>query len=160
MPDGIAKRLAGQRPGTCPGGTNAAGDKPARGVIMDSLTESFADDGRVETLFIGSGANDRRTGTDDIGARLDEKSGAGLYVMQAGRFSYADQRFAAALGYESPRALIGKSFWEIVHPDDQKAVTEEITRQESVVAVHPPIFRLFDRNKKMVWVQMRGNPVL
>ena len=127
---------------------------------MNALTEPRADCGHAETPFAENGATERSAGPDDIDALLDEKSNTGLYVMQAGRLSYADQRFAAALGYESLEDLIGKSFWEIVHLDDQKAVTEKITRQQSGVAVHPPIFRLLDRNKKIVWVHMRGNAVL
>ncbi len=97
----------------------------------------------------------------DTGERLvSEKKNAGLYIISAGLFSYADVRFAGALGYESPDALVGKSFWEIVHPEDHKLVTLEIARADHEITISPPIFRLLDKSKKIVWVHMRGGAIL
>ncbi|MEE9910081.1 MAG: PAS domain S-box protein, partial [Deltaproteobacteria bacterium] len=99
-------------------------------------------------------------GTGEISRLPGQKNNTGLYILQAGLFSYVDRRFASVLGYDDPEALVGKSFWEVAHPDDQKLVTEEIMRREDELAVNPPVFRLLDKNKKIVWVHMRGSAMM
>ncbi|MFO7570913.1 MAG: sigma 54-interacting transcriptional regulator [Smithellaceae bacterium] len=89
----------------------------------------------------------------------DAYSQTGTYVLQAGCLAYVSASFCEALGYESPQDLTGRSFWELVHPEDVRAVTLEITRDEKKPAANPPIFRLLDRSQKPVWVHMRGDSV-
>lgn len=52
----------------------------------------------------------------------DGEAIAGVYVLQRGRFRYVEHRLARILGYEEPQALIGRSFWQWVHPEDRQRV--------------------------------------
>ena len=62
---------------------------------------------------------------------LCEKSLAGLYVIQKGRFSYVNSMLSNILGYEGPEELIGKSFWELIHPDDRGLVRLSMEREQA-----------------------------
>jgi PAS domain-containing protein len=64
--------------------------------------------------------NTERANTDY--RTLVEKSRVGVYVIQKGRFTFVNSVISDILGYESPEHLIGKPFWELIHPDDRKRV--------------------------------------
>jgi two-component system, cell cycle sensor histidine kinase and response regulator CckA len=53
--------------------------------------------------------------------QLAENSLTGIYVHQDGLFTYVNQRLAEMLGY-LPAEVMGKPFWEFVHPDDRELV--------------------------------------
>jgi PAS domain S-box-containing protein len=85
---------------------------------------------------------------------LCEKSLAGLYVIQKGRFSYVNSMLSNILGYEGPEELIGKSFWELIHPDDRGLVKLGMEEQETEVFSDRPIFRVFKKDGTILWVRM------
>ncbi|SFN19033.1 PAS domain S-box-containing protein/diguanylate cyclase (GGDEF) domain-containing protein [Formivibrio citricus] len=59
-----------------------------------------------------------------------EQSLAGIYLIQDGRFAYANQGFADIFGYESASAIVGKlSVGEFVVPEDRDKVAENIRRR-------------------------------
>ena len=111
------------------------------------------------SLPAGNRDNSDEAVNDELGGLITEKADIGLYIVQAGQFCYADWLFASALGCDSPRDITGKSFWDVVHPDDRKWVTKEMARGENEIAVHPPVFRLLDKKNQQVWVHMRGDAV-
>jgi len=88
---------------------------------------------------------------------LCEKLLAGVYVIQGGRFSYANSRLSDILGYESSAELIGKLFWEFVHPDDRRLV--KVGREGEEIQVFPGeyILRLFKKDGTIIWVRMEGS---
>lgn len=52
-----------------------------------------------------------------------ENSLAGIYMYEdGGRFSYVNRRSLSMLGYEDADSIIGKYFWEFIHPDDREVV--------------------------------------
>ncbi|MBM4330847.1 MAG: PAS domain S-box protein [Deltaproteobacteria bacterium] len=86
-----------------------------------------------------------------------EKSLVGLYVIQQGRFSYVNSRLSDILGYESPGELIGKSLWELVHPDDRSLVKLGTTGEKSQDFPGQHIFRIFKKDGSIIWVNMGGS---
>ena len=88
---------------------------------------------------------------------LCEKSLAGLYVIQKGRFSYVNSGLCNILGYESPEELIGKSFWEVIHPDDRGLVKLSMESEEAPGHQDWPIVRVFKKDGTILWVHMEGS---
>lgn len=59
-----------------------------------------------------------------------EQSLAGIYLIQEGRFAYANQGFADIFGYPSPADIIGKvSVGELIVPEEREKVAENIRRR-------------------------------
>jgi PAS domain S-box-containing protein len=88
---------------------------------------------------------------------LCEKSLAGLYVIQKGRFSYVNSELCNTLGHESPEELIGRSFWEVIHPDDRGLI--KLPRESEEAQEHEdwPIVRVFKKDGTILWVHMEGS---
>jgi len=86
---------------------------------------------------------------------LLEKSFVGLYVIQRGRFSYVNSTLSNLLGYESPEQLIGKPFWELIHPDDQGLV--KLGMEESQLFPNRHIFRVLKKDGAILWMRMAGS---
>lgn len=55
-------------------------------------------------------------------SKSSQSKPVGIYVIQQGCLRYADHCLAHILGYDDPRMLIGRSFWELVHPEDRARV--------------------------------------
>ena len=88
---------------------------------------------------------------------LCEKSLVGLYVIQKGRLSYINSMLSDILGYESPEELIGKSFWELIHPDDRGLVKLVMEKGKNELFQEGSIFRVFKKDKTILWVRMEGS---
>ena len=59
-----------------------------------------------------------------------EQSLAGIYLIQSGRFAYANQGFADIFGYDSPAEIIGMiSVGDLIVPEDRAKVAENIRRR-------------------------------
>ena len=59
-----------------------------------------------------------------------EQSLAGIYLIQGGRFAYANQGFADIFGYDSPGEIIGRvSVGDLIVPEDREKVAENIRRR-------------------------------
>jgi len=88
---------------------------------------------------------------------LLEKSLVGLYVIQRGRFSYVNSMLSNILGYESPEELIGKSFWELIYPEDRKLVKLGIQGEDAQGIPDKHAFRLFKKDRTIIWAHMEGS---
>ncbi len=88
---------------------------------------------------------------------LCENSLAGLYVIQKGRFSYVNSTLSNLLGYESPEELIGKSFWELIHPDDRGLVKLAVEGEQGQGLPDRPVVRVFKKDGTILWVHMGGS---
>jgi len=88
---------------------------------------------------------------------LCEKSLAGIYVIQKGRFSYVSSGLCNALGYESPEELVGKSFWEVIHPDDRGLVKLSTESQQAPGLGNWPIVRILKKDGTILWVRVEGS---
>jgi PAS domain S-box-containing protein len=88
---------------------------------------------------------------------LCEKSLVGLYVIQRGRFSYVNSMLSDILGYGNPDQLIGKSFWELIHPDDRGLVKLVMEKGKNELFQEGSIFRVFKKDGTILWVHMGGS---
>ena len=88
---------------------------------------------------------------------LSEKSLAGIYVIQKGRLSYVNSMLSNIFGYESPEELIGKSFWELIHPDDRGLVKLVMEKGKNELFQDRSIFRVFKKDGTILWVHMGGS---
>ncbi len=79
------------------------GEAPAEGLEVESLRRS-------ERSF----------------RRLIERSPDGVFVHRDRRFIYVNAALLRALGYEHERELLGRSIWDIVHPDDLELVRQRV----------------------------------
>ncbi len=96
-------------------------------------------------------------GLQDGYRTISEKSLVGLYVIQRGRFSYVNSMLSDILGYGSPDHLIGKSFWELVHPDDRGLVKLVKEKGRNELFQEKSIFRVFKKDGTIRWVHMQGS---
>ena len=62
---------------------------------------------------------------------LVEQSIAGLYIIQDGRYSYVNARFAEIFGYPSPSELMGQPFETVVAPEDRGLAATKVRRRLS-----------------------------
>ena len=62
---------------------------------------------------------------------LVEQSLAGIYLLQDGRFQYANPRFAEIFGFSSPEAVAGTQVMELVAPQDRAAMSERARKGPS-----------------------------
>jgi len=99
--------------------------------------------------------NQMKKEMDDVRVLLDQ-SQAALYVLQKEQFSYASSMTAHLLGYDNSGELIGKSFWEMIHPDDQNKINPGQEGDPSQGFSAPHIFRLVRKDGTICWVSMGG----
>lgn len=87
-----------------------------------------------------------------------ENSLAGIYMFQdGGTFSYVNQRFAEMLGYDCPEEIMGRHFWELVHPDDRNMVKGKgLNREKTHVEPTHYSFRCIRKDGTTIWVSMRA----
>ena len=88
---------------------------------------------------------------------ISEKSLIGLYVIQKGRFRYVNSMLSHILGYESSKELIGKSFWELIHPDDRRLVKLGMGERKNELFQDRSIFRVFKKDGTILRVHMGGS---
>lgn len=60
---------------------------------------------------------------------LVEQSISGIYVIQDGRFAYANPRMATVFGYDSPAEIVGLAVDALVAPEDRGTVAENIAER-------------------------------
>ncbi|MDD5171220.1 MAG: PAS domain-containing sensor histidine kinase, partial [Syntrophales bacterium] len=96
-----------------------------------------------------------------------ENSLSAILVHQEGIIRFANQRCAELTGYENADELIGRPFWEDVHPEDRAIVKERgFMREKGQLTPEHYTFRLLGKDDKTVkWVELRathatymGNP--
>lgn len=92
---------------------------------------------------IGRGAGLFRT--------LTEKSVAGIYVVQDGKFCFITEKAAAYAGY-SVRELIGRKSDCVVHPEDRKAVKLKARAMLRSDSNSPHEFRIITKSGAVRWV--------
>jgi len=88
-----------------------------------------------------------------------ENSLSGMYIIQSGQFKFANSRMAEILGFDCRDDLIGRNFWEVVHPDDSAMVKErELQRETTQVDPSHYVYRGMKTDGTLIWVEMSGSP--
>ncbi len=67
---------------------------------------------------------------------LADNSLTGIYIHQDGRFVYVNDRMAEMLGY-APGEVIGRDFWDFVHPKDRELVKKRGIARSRGIRVSP-----------------------
>lgn len=87
-----------------------------------------------------------------------ENSLSAILVHQDGRFKFANQRCADITGYGSPDELLGRYFWEFVHPEDRAVVKERgLMREKGQMTPEHYSFRILEKDGRTIrWAEMRA----
>jgi PAS domain S-box-containing protein len=80
-----------------------------------------------------------------------EKSFAGVYVVQDGRFVFLNDNAAAFAGYR-PDELVGRPSTSIVHPDDLNSTLERSHKMLRGEVVSPHEFRIVKKDGQVRWI--------
>lgn len=91
---------------------------------------------------------------------LEENPVLGMYVLQKGRLAHVDLRMADILGYVDPFALIGRSLWTLVHPQDRGRVRICSGRRTSCRSHATQDFRVFRKDGSTIRVCLKGDNTL
>ena len=71
----------------------------------------------------------------------------GVFAYHAGRIVYTNEAFVRLLGHDDAAALVGKSIFELLHPDDHPAVWDRIQALKQTGLPAPPKeFRIVGRD--------------
>ena len=90
-----------------------------------------------------------------------DNSLAGIIVHQNGLFRYINRRLAKMLGYDHPDELIGRPFWEVIHPDDREMVKQRgLKRQKTQFHPNQYVFRALRQDGSIIWVELWASPSL
>ena len=103
------------------------------------------------TSFENNRANGRFRESDELFRTLTERSLAGIYVVQDGKFSSINPNAASYAGY-TPEELIGKNASSILHPDDVKLIRKNAGEMLKSQRVTPHEFRIITKTGEIRWI--------
>ena len=87
---------------------------------------------------------------------ITESSLTGIYIHQDGLFQYVNSQWGRMTGY-SPDEVIGKPFWEFLHPEDQQKVRElALERLEGKPVRSQYEFRAIAKSGETQWLEARA----
>ncbi len=91
---------------------------------------------------------------------LTENSLTGIYIHQDGILSFVNDRLAAIIGY-TPEEMIGKEFWEFVHPDYKEMMKRRGVARSRGKAVTPSNyeFRAICKNGDVRWLEILATTI-
>ena len=83
---------------------------------------------------------------------LIQRSQTGIYIHIGGLLKFVNNRFAGMLGYV-PNEMIGRQYWDFVHPEDKEMVKDiSLARARGEAAPLEYDFRHQSKNGETVWV--------
>jgi len=82
---------------------------------------------------------------------LAEKSFAGVYVVQGGRFSFINANAASYAGYR-PEELVGRESMSIAHPDDVEEIRRRARNMLRGMTASPYEFRIITKDGHIRWI--------
>ncbi|MGA2331079.1 MAG: PAS domain S-box protein [Syntrophales bacterium] len=86
-----------------------------------------------------------------------ENSLSAIFIHQGGLFRFVNHRFAEMLGYDNPEDVVGRPFWDVVHPIDRAMVKERgLRREKAEFSPARYIFRGIKKDGTMIWVDLRA----
>ena len=89
--------------------------------------------------------------SEELLRTLTEKSFAGLYVVQDGRFRFLNENAACFAGYK-PEDLVGKKSDAILHPEDREKVKREARAMLQGQSFSPHEFRIVTKSGSIRWI--------
>jgi PAS domain S-box-containing protein len=103
------------------------------------------------TSFENNRADGRFRESDGLFQTLIERSLAGIYVVQDGKFSSINPNAASYAGY-TPEELIGKKASAILHPEDVILVRKNAKEMLKSQRVTPHEFRIITKTGDIRWI--------
>ncbi len=86
-----------------------------------------------------------------------ENSLSAIFIHQGGFFRFVNHRFAEMLGYDNPEDVVGRPFWDVVHPIDRAMVKERgLRREKAEFSPARYFFRGIKKDGTMIWVDLRA----
>jgi len=90
-----------------------------------------------------------------LGQALLQSTGAGIYIVQDGKFVYVSPFFESLSGYAAKK-LLGQDSLTLVHPDDRETVRKTATINLKHRRVASPYeYRFLKKNGEFMWVMER-----
>ena len=88
---------------------------------------------------------------------LTDHSLTGIYIHQDGRFTYINPRLSEIMGY-APEEILGRKFWEFVHPDDRETVASRGLARSRGEVVEPNRyeFRVVRKDGGVRWLEVQA----
>ncbi len=107
--------------------------------------------GFVEDISQRKKAEEGQRIAEELYRTLAEKSFAGVYVVQNGRFMFINSNAAQYAGY-TREELIGRSTAKIIHPEDLKIARDHAVEMLSGKRDSPYEFRIVTRRGEIRWI--------
>jgi PAS domain S-box-containing protein len=96
---------------------------------------------------------------DQLLRTLTEKSLAGIYLVQNGKFFFLNTNAASYAGYQV-REMIGVASDSVIHPEDRAKVKEEARAMLRGERVSPYVFRIITRQGRIRWIMETVTPIM
>ena len=90
---------------------------------------------------------------------MAENSLTGIFIHQDGVFQYVNSQLAHMQGY-SPDEMIGRPFWEFLHPEDREKIKEYVfARLEGKSVPTQYELRALTKSGETKWLEVRANVI-
>lgn len=86
---------------------------------------------------------------------LIDMASEGVIVVQEGKLCFANNRMLEIGGY-SGEEIVGRSFFDFVHPEDRQLVAEQYTKRLEGKGLDAYAFRIIPRSDIVIWIEVRG----
>ena len=97
---------------------------------------------------------------------ITEKAFAGIYIVQDGKFQFANHNIAMYTGWTRDE-IIGMDAAGLLHPDDREMTRKNAARMLKEVNLYPYEFRIIGKNGRIRWImeavtsiEYRGRPAI
>jgi diguanylate cyclase (GGDEF)-like protein/PAS domain S-box-containing protein len=87
----------------------------------------------------------------ELAQALMRCAGTGVYIVQNGKFKYANALFQELTGYSEPE-LLGKYSLDLVHPEDRETVRKKAIESLKGRSALPYEYRFVKKNGEIIWV--------
>src|SRR4030043_2320701 len=102
----------------------------------------------------GKQTKSRINGSAELAEALVRCAGTGIYIVQDGKFQYANLLFQELTGY-AEKELQGVYSLDLVHPDDREAVRTKAIESLKGGSSLPCEYRLIKKSGEAMWVLER-----
>ncbi|HQB29727.1 MAG TPA: PAS domain S-box protein, partial [Syntrophales bacterium] len=95
---------------------------------------------------------------DQILKTLSEKSFAGIYLVQDGRFCFLNEKAASYAGYDC-NELMGIKADKVVHPEDWARIRTDARAMLRGERLSPYVFRIITKQGDVRWIMETVTPI-